>query len=234
MKKYVAYYRVSTKGQGHDGLGIDAQKSIVRDRVKNVGAELLAEYTEVESGGNDDRPILIEATDFARANGAILLTAKLDRFSRDVAFLFTQKKKDVAFESCDLPSTDTLSLGMIATFAQHERERISERTRLAKQEQKKQIEKYGYYTAKKSGRAITKLGAEDIKAFQRAGTEAAAEKRTEEKEADERWIKARRIAKDLESRGETQRAIADSLNAFEVVTRTGGKWHAGSVNRLLK
>ena len=48
MKKFVAYYRVSTQKQGQSGLGLEAQQTAVADFAKN--GTVVAEYTEIESG----------------------------------------------------------------------------------------------------------------------------------------------------------------------------------------
>lgn len=129
MKKFVAYYRVSTKKQGVSGLGLDAQKSTVNNF---VGANvLLAEYTETESGKNDTRLELLKAIAYAKENNATLAIAKLDRLSRNVAFIFELKDSKVDFVCCDMPDANTMTIGIFAVLAQHERELISDRTKKA-------------------------------------------------------------------------------------------------------
>lgn len=128
--KYVAYYRVSTKKQGRSGLGLEAQRACVTSA---VDGELIAEFTEVESGKRRDRPELMKAVEYCKAHGAELIIAKLDRLSRDVSFIFTLREQGVQFRACDLPEFNTLTLGIFATVAQYEREKISERTKAALQ-----------------------------------------------------------------------------------------------------
>ena len=86
-KAYVAYYRVSTDKQGRSGLGLDAQRSAVLDFINGGAANLIAEFTETESGKRNDRPQLAEALKLCRKEKAVLIIAKLDRLARNVAFI---------------------------------------------------------------------------------------------------------------------------------------------------
>jgi len=69
QKRYVAYYRVSTQKQGQTGLGMEAQKQAVSEFLAAFGGEILAEFTEVESGtltllqrvGISDQPLLVDS-----------------------------------------------------------------------------------------------------------------------------------------------------------------------------
>jgi hypothetical protein len=85
--KFVAYYRVSTDRQGRSGLGLDAQRKAVEDYLNGGGWELVGEFVEVESGRKSDRPELLKALAACRRQGATLVIAKLDRLSRNVAFV---------------------------------------------------------------------------------------------------------------------------------------------------
>lgn len=84
-KKYVAYFRVSTKAQGNSGLGLEAQRAAVAGFVKG---DIVAEFTEVESGKKDKREQLQLAISRAKQEGAVLVIAKLDRLSRNASFIF--------------------------------------------------------------------------------------------------------------------------------------------------
>ncbi len=126
--KYVAYYRVSTRAQGESGLGLEAQRAAVASFTKGV---IVAEFTEVESGKNNGRVQLALAIDRAKRVGAILVIAKLDRLSRNASFIFTLRDSDVNFQCVDMPDANTLTIGIFATLAQHERELISSRTKAA-------------------------------------------------------------------------------------------------------
>jgi DNA invertase Pin-like site-specific DNA recombinase len=127
--KYVAYYRVSTAKQGHSGLGLDSQRQLV----SSYQADIIGEYTEIESGKIDNRPQLELALEQCRRHGAAILIAKIDRLSRDAAFLLTLRKAGVDIVAADMPHAGTLEFGVRAVVAQHEREEISKRTKQALQ-----------------------------------------------------------------------------------------------------
>jgi DNA invertase Pin-like site-specific DNA recombinase len=130
MTSYIAYYRVSTDRQGRSGLGIEAQREAVK-RFVGASDRLLSSFTEVESGKSEDRPQLITAMAACRKAGAVLLIAKLDRLSRDVAFIAGLMKSDVRFIACDMPDADAFRLHIEAAIAEEERRRISGRTKAA-------------------------------------------------------------------------------------------------------
>lgn len=133
MEQYITYYRVSTKKQGESGLGLKAQQQTVQQFLTSKGGKQVGSFTEVESGTNGDRPELKKAVSKCKEESAKLLIAKLDRLSRNVAFLFTLKEEleqaGVNFVACDIPeANNTMVLGVMATMAQHEAEIISQRT----------------------------------------------------------------------------------------------------------
>lgn len=127
---HVAYYRVSTKQQGQSGLGLEAQRTQVMGFIGSQ-AQLVREFIEVESGKRNSRPQLLEALAYAKQNKARLVIAKLDRLSRNAGFIFALKDSGVDFVCADMPDANTLTIGIFATLAQHERELIGERTRKA-------------------------------------------------------------------------------------------------------
>ena len=61
----------------------------------------------------------------------MLLIAKLDRLSRNASFIFALRDSGVDFVCCDMPDANTLTVGLFAVLAQHERETISQRTQEA-------------------------------------------------------------------------------------------------------
>ena len=126
---FVAYYRVSTDKQGLQGNGIEAQKQSVARYLTSLDCQLLASFEEVESGANNKRPRLAAALALAKAKKAVLVIAKLDRLSRNAAFLLQLQDSGVDFVACDMPNADKLSVGIIALLAQRERQLISERTK---------------------------------------------------------------------------------------------------------
>jgi DNA invertase Pin-like site-specific DNA recombinase len=134
---YIAYYRVSTKQQGQSGLGLEAQRTQVVGFIGSQGS-LIREFVEVESGKRNARPQLAQALLYARQHKARLVIAKLDRLSRNAGFIFTLKDSGVDFVCADMPDANTLTIGIFATLAQHERELIGERTRKALAAKKQQ------------------------------------------------------------------------------------------------
>lgn len=127
--KFVAYFRVSTDRQGRSGLGLDAQRAAV---AKHIGAaELVAEFTEVESGRKNDRAQLAAALASAKKAKATLVIAKLDRLARNVHFISGLLESNVPFVCADNPEADRTFLQMMAVFAEWEARKISERTKAA-------------------------------------------------------------------------------------------------------
>lgn len=133
--RYIAYYRVSTKRQEESGLGLESQKAIVK-RYLNKGDKLLNEFVETESGKINNRPVLSQAIKAGKINNAKLIIAKLDRLSRNAGFIMKLRDNQVDFVAADMPEMNTLSIGIVAVIAQHERELISERTKAALQQKK--------------------------------------------------------------------------------------------------
>jgi DNA invertase Pin-like site-specific DNA recombinase len=128
---FIAYYRVSTKQQGVSGLGLESQRQIVMSYIHHNGNKLLHEYTEVESGKNNDRPQLINAITMAKETGSILVIAKLDRLSRNLTFISQLLDSKVKFVCCDMPDANELTISIFASLAQWERKKISQRTKEA-------------------------------------------------------------------------------------------------------
>jgi DNA invertase Pin-like site-specific DNA recombinase len=130
MLQFISYYRVSTDRQGASGLGLDAQRAAVLAHVG--GGQLVAEYTEIESGRkHTNRPQLLSALAECRKRRATLVIAKLDRLGRNVAFIAALMDSQTDFVACDNPHANRLMLHMLAAFAEHEREQISQRTKAA-------------------------------------------------------------------------------------------------------
>ena len=126
-KKYVLYCRVSTMKQGISGLGLEAQQAAAHAFVHDT-AQVVEQYIEVESGKKNLRPQLQAAISSSQRLGATLLIAKLDRLSRNAGFIFALRDAGVDFVCCDMPDANTLTVGLFAVIAQHEREATSIRT----------------------------------------------------------------------------------------------------------
>lgn len=137
----VAYYRVSTRRQGRSGLGIEAQRAAVERFAEAEGIEILAEHVETETGKGSDalvrRPKLRAALNEARQAKCPVLVAKLDRLSRDVAFISGLMAQRVPFLVAELGAdADPFMLHLYAALAEKERRLIAERTRAALAERK--------------------------------------------------------------------------------------------------
>lgn len=140
---YIAYYRVSTQKQGQSGLGLNSQKTIVKNYLKEV--EPLQELTDVESGtrkGNN-REALLEAIRLSKRYNATLVIAKLDRLARNVKFITTLMESGIEFVACDMPTANKFTIHIFAALAEQEAEMISQRTKLALGELKRQGVKLG-------------------------------------------------------------------------------------------
>lgn len=218
--KFVAYYRVSTDRQGKSGLGLEAQKQAVADFLNGGNWELIGEFTEVESGKHDERPELAKAMQYAKVTGAKLVIAKLDRLSRNAAFLLTLRDSGVNFVCADMPEANALTIGVLAVVAQHEREQISNRTKAALQAAKARGVKLG----NPNGAA----------AIRRAGKGNAAAVDALRNKADEHASDIKPVIEAIQAEGHTSlRAIARELNARGIKTSNAGKWYPQTVKNLL-
>ena len=130
-ERFVAYLRVSTQRQGYSGLGLEAQREIIHNYLRD--RKPIFEYVEVESGRKTDkgRPKLKEALSQCRTYGAKLIVAKLDRLARNVSFLSALLDSDVEIVFCDFPQANKMVLHILASISQYEAELISTRTKLA-------------------------------------------------------------------------------------------------------
>ena len=216
-RRFIAYYRVSTARQGRSGLGLEAQKAAVKAHLESTGGQLLRSYTEVQSGSDDDRPQLTAALKACRVTRATLLIAKLDRLSRNAAFLLTLQASGARFVAADLPEMNEALVGILAVMAQAERKAISERTKAA------------LAAAKARG---VKLGNPRL----RPGTKASAKRasRAAQVAAKGRAEELREVVEDARAQGcDSLRELAGHLNEIGATTPRGGTWAAASVSRLL-
>jgi DNA invertase Pin-like site-specific DNA recombinase len=179
--------------------------------------EIVGQYVEVESGKRNDRPKLAQAIEHARREGATLIIAKLDRLARSVAFIFSLRDSGVKFVACDMPEANTLTIGLLATLAQHERELISERTKAA-------------LRAKKARGCV--LG--NPQNLTRATTLKAAEARRRLARENIKNRRASELALLYRQRGLSYQRIAETLNANGHTTRRGCTFTACTVERLVK
>ncbi len=129
---YVCYYRVSTQKQGQSGLGLDAQRESITRYIECNPGQIVAEFTETESGKRaSNRPQLNAALELCARKRAVLIIAKLDRLARNVAFIASLMDSGVEFVSVDQPTKNRFMLHVQAAFAEEEARRISQRTKEA-------------------------------------------------------------------------------------------------------
>lgn len=224
--KIVSYYRVSTRKQEESGLGLEGQQAAVADFANRNSGQIIARYTEVESGKKADRPELSRALAHARRSKATLVVAKTDRLSRNVAFLSSLMDSGVEFVACDNPHANRLTIHILAAVAENEARQISERTKAALQAAKARGVKLG------SARAGHWDGREDKRS---AGLEkaqkAAAGKRKQL--ADEAYVDILPQMRELREAGESLRKIAAVLNEEGHTTRRGKPWNPVQVRNVL-
>jgi DNA invertase Pin-like site-specific DNA recombinase len=217
MSRFVAYARVSTDKQGRSGLGLDAQQSTIMAHIGPQDALLAPIMVEIESGKRNDRPVLAAALERCKLTGATLLVAKLDRLSRDAAFVQTILGSGVPCEFCDVPqsrgATGAFILSVMASVAQLEAGLISERTKAALAAAKARGTVLGGFR----GHVVDhRLGG--------AATAAAATAFA---------ARVAPIARQLRDSGKSLRAIAAELDAQHVATARGGRWTAEAVRTVL-
>lgn len=221
--KFVAYYRVSTARQGRSGLGLEAQQAAVESYLAGHSGRILATFTEVESGKRNDRPELQAAILRAKVTGARVIIAKMDRLSRNAAFLLALRDSGVRFVAADLPNADETVVGIMAVIAQREREMIAQRTKEALAIARKRL-------AKDGRRLGNPNGAEALRKARKGNTAAVA---TIIEGADRRAADLREVLADVEASGARSLAtIAAELNEREIEAPRGGRWYPASVARL--
>jgi len=224
--KFVSYLRVSTDKQGRSGLGVEAQRETVARYLNGGNWTLAAEYVETESGKRSDRPKLAAALARAKAIGATVVFAKLDRLTRNVDLLRALVTSGVDLVFCDLPHVPPGAIGrflltQMASVAELEAGLISERTKAALAAAKARGVKLG-----------NPNGARALRGKQTGNTKAVAAIKAK---ADDRASNLQAIITDLHAQGVNGvRMIARELNSRAVLTPRGGEWHPTSVVRLLE
>lgn len=216
--KHVAYFRVSTARQGRSGLGLDAQRKAVGDYLNGGLWELVGEFVEIESGKLDARPQLEQALSLCELTGATLVVAKLDRLSRNVAFLATLQDSGVRFVAADMPEANELTIHIMAAVAQAERKAISRRTKEA--------------LAAAKARGVRLGGNRGNLADLRKGPAASAAVRA--KASAERATKVLKHVEAARAEGASSlRLVARALNDKGITPPRGGKWSAAQIARVI-
>jgi len=221
MKQAVALVRVSTSEQGKSGLGLEAQEAAIRSFAAAEGFDIVELFSEVASGaqGIDERVGLRTALARAKKLRCPVIVAKLDRLSRDVAFISGLMARGVPFIVAELGAdVDPFVLHLYAALGEKERKLIGQRTKAALAAKKAQGIKLGAIQHK-DPQAIVKARA---KGNATNATKAAA-------------FAAKMIPEiqKLRAQNMTLDAIAADLNSRNVATFNGGEWHKSTVSRLL-
>jgi len=213
MKQAIAYIRVSTAKQGRSGLGLEAQRETITRFAQAEGFEIAGWNIEVETGKGADaldrRPELKAALNAAHKIKAPIIVAKLDRLSRDVAFVAGMMAQKVPFIVAELGAdADPFMLHLYAALAEKERALISQRTRDALAAARKRGVVLG-----KHGREV--LSSENKKAAQRRAGQLSS------------------VIKPKLAEGKSLRTITRELNDEGVSTARGGPWQLTVVKRLV-
>jgi DNA invertase Pin-like site-specific DNA recombinase len=209
-----------TARQGQSGLGLEAQRKTIEDFAASRGAEVLARLTEVESGRKADRPKLGKALHLAKVTGATLIIAKVDRLSRNAAYLLALRDSGVRFVAVDMPEANDLTVGIMALVAQAEREAISRRTKEA--------------LAVARARGVRLGNPNGAESLRRAGKGGAALRAAVSVNAAAFAADLAPVIADIQAAGHTSlRAIAAELTARGIRTRRGRRWHVSSVGHVL-
>ena len=223
-QEIIPYYRVSTRKQGRSGLGLEAQQAEVWSFASQNDGEILAEYTEVETGKRADRPELAKAIAHAKLSGATLVIAKLDRLARNVHFTSGLMESGVEFVACDNPDATKLTIHLLAAMAEHEATQISNRTKEALKAAKVRGVKLG------SARPGHWDGREHLRGWAKA-TKAAATRRAEK--AREEYAFLVPTLQRMQQEGKSLQKMADWLNGQGHTTRRGVAFTSAIVWRIL-
>jgi DNA invertase Pin-like site-specific DNA recombinase len=220
--KLISYIRVSTKGQEESGLGLEAQQATIERYRASVSGRLVAEYREIESGKQDDRPVLAVALAHAKRAKATLVIAKLDRLARSVYFVAGLMQAGTPFVVAEYPNDTPFITHIRASVDEDERRKISERTKAALAALKARGVKLG--SARDGAHRLT--GGANPEASRRAGEASKAN-------ADAAYDEIAPFIRQLRSEGQSLQDIANVLNAEGHVTRRGKPWTKVQVSRVI-
>jgi DNA invertase Pin-like site-specific DNA recombinase len=218
----IAYYRVSTKMQGGDGLGIAAQRAFVRNFCAQQQLRILEEYVEVETAWRtplSHRPVLLEAISHAKAAGAALVISRLDRLARNVSVVSELIRSGVHFVIADAPWASEFTIMLLSAIAQEESRLISARMR-------------GVRAAAKASGRVWHHVCNLPPGSQPAAVKLSADVRMARTRDRYRFIEP--IAERLRGQGASYARIAKSLNDSGFLTQRNSRWTDVSVMNLLR
>ena len=219
MERVIAYLRVSTRQQQRSGLGIDAQRAAIERFAATESLSISAEFVEFESGKGADaldrRPQLAAALAAAKATKCSVVVAKLDRLSRDVAFVAGLMAQRVPFIVAELGrDADPFMLHLYAALAEKERRLIGERTKAALAAKRAAGASLG------NPRNLAHAGCLGRAALARA--------------ADQFASSLTPVVQAIRDTGAlTLESMAIELNQRGIRSARGGRWHRSSVANLL-
>jgi len=216
QKRYVLYLRISTQGQQKSGLGLEAQKrdiDLYLEKYSEQPYEILGVFTDVQSGGDNNRPELKKAIELAKKTKSILLVQKICRLSRRVSFMATLiEDKDLNFKVAQMPFADKFQLHIYSALNEQEKDFIGSRTRAALQSWKERNPN------KKLGAPIHHI-------------EALAKARRDKALKEAKRLEG--IILPLKQQGKSLRVICDVLNQSGITTSKGRSFHPSKVSRTL-
>lgn len=223
----VAYYRVSTKGQGESGLGLEAQREYIKFAAEQHGWVVVAEFQDAGVSGSI-HPLERPASAQAFADGRPVVVAKLDRLSRDVEHIAGLMKRH-KFRVATMPTADTFQLHIYAVLAEQERTFISERTKAA-------LKSLEARAAAGDSEAVQKIqNRSQALAKGRSKLNRGKGHATQRRQADDRAAIVKDAIELCVLKGASSlQAVADCLIARNIPTARGGQWSATAVMRVMQ
>jgi DNA invertase Pin-like site-specific DNA recombinase len=220
--RFISYLRVSTSRQSISGLGLEAQRQMIKTHMSLIeGSELIKEYVEVESGKNNSRNELQKAIDSCKVYGNCkLIVSRVDRLSRNSSFLMHILDSGLDVTFCDYPTSNRMTISIMAVMAQEEAKLISTRIKESlKVARDQRGTKLGTNNLSESGSILGRKNSSKIRANL----------------ANEHAKNVSPIIIQIRNEGiTTYRGISERLNDLGVRTRRGGRYYPSSVMNVIK
>jgi DNA invertase Pin-like site-specific DNA recombinase len=209
MRQAIAYRRLSKERNGRPGLGLEAQATQIAGFAVAHEFELIGDFAEVQTGKGSDalekRPQLAAAMKAAKKAKAHIIVAKLDRLSRNVAFISSVMERRIPFIACNLGmNVDPFMLHIYAALAEKERADIAARTSAALQAYKARGFQLGNLALAQANRDKASAQAEALREF---------------------ITPIRHLS---------SRQIAAALNAESILSPQGKPWSSRNVLRMIE